>query len=441
MSRIGEVYLFGKVVGEVRELIDGSYQFAYQDKFLNSAPNLGVSLTLPPRKEIYTSDQLFAFFDGLIPEGWLLDHTVKNWKVRPGDRMGLLLSVCQDTIGATHIVEKGKTPFSRELVGEEWKEHHQAVNFQTKRCLITYQELSEGFYQKSAAKRMFGSGEFEPVLEIGLDDLENLAREQVNTRLAVTGVQKKISMHLQEHEQSKRLTIVNFDGQFILKPPSPQYPQMPEMEHLCMKLAEMAGFKVAESALIPLRTGELAFITKRFDRQRGKKFYQEDFCQLMEKPTADKYKSSLEKAAKVIQNFCQRPQPELALFFDLNLFSFFIGNADMHLKNFSLIQNVKSGLFQLSPCYDLLCTKLLIPEDEEECALALHGKRAKLKYQDWINFGLKIGLKERQLIALFQKYKKLMPKMEKLIQASFLSNENKQALVELMKSRILRLNE
>lgn len=104
-SRKGFVYVFNTLAGTIKETEDGQYIFSYTEKYLNSKEKYPVSLTLPLRKEAYVSKILFPFFDGLIPEGWLLQLSTKNWKLDPRDRMGLLLTTCEDCIGSVHILQ------------------------------------------------------------------------------------------------------------------------------------------------------------------------------------------------------------------------------------------------------------------------------------------------------------------------------------------------
>jgi serine/threonine-protein kinase HipA len=432
ISRSGNIYLYDQLVGTLSETIDGEYIFEYLSEYMDSDSVEGVSLTLPKTQKKYRSDSLPCFFDGLIPEGWLLSLGAKNWKLNVNDRMGLLLSTCQSTIGAVHIVENGQEPENKvpKLSTDDFTTNNEFV---TDRCLITYGPLAEGIYNSKAAKKLFGDKDFQNQPNISLENLEGIAQEQVVARLTVTGVQKKISLSLDSNENDlKRFTIVDLGGDFILKPPSTEYPDMPEIEHLCMKMSKVAGFTVPECALIPLSSGELAYIVKRFDRNGDKKNYQEDFCQLMNRPTKDKYRSSIEKCSKVIKEFCADSSPNLSLFFDLNFYNYLIGNADMHLKNFSLVKNRNSRHYQLSPCYDLLSTKLLVPEDLEQTALAINGKKNKLNKNDWVSLSQNMGLSEGYFEKVLKKYKAHIPKMLELIKISFLTDANKEALSQMI---------
>jgi serine/threonine-protein kinase HipA len=103
MSKRGKVYVFGCFAGVLEELADGGYTFAYDAKYLAKQGAKPVSLTLPLQSKAYFSKTLFPFFDGLIPEGWLLNIATKNWKINARDRMDLLLHVCGDCIGSVHV--------------------------------------------------------------------------------------------------------------------------------------------------------------------------------------------------------------------------------------------------------------------------------------------------------------------------------------------------
>lgn len=96
--RQGEIWVNDHLAGVLTE-DDHGYRFTYQEKYLEQDEALAVSLTLPLQRETFHSENLFPFFDGLIPEGWLLNIAHKNWKINPRDRMGLLLTTCRDCIG------------------------------------------------------------------------------------------------------------------------------------------------------------------------------------------------------------------------------------------------------------------------------------------------------------------------------------------------------
>jgi serine/threonine-protein kinase HipA len=214
---------------------------------------------------------------------------------------------------------------------------------------------------------------------------------------------------------------------------------MPQLEHLTMRLAHLTGMVTAPCGLIPMSDGSLAYIVRRFDRYgKNKKRAVEDLCQLSELPTQDKYKSSCEKAGKVIRKFSHNPGDDALKFFELVLFSFLVGNSDMHLKNYSLWES-KSGMIGLSPAYDLLATQLLL-NDPEESALTLNGKKSNLRHQDFLALGQILRIPERVLQTTIERQIAMHDTWSKLVQVSFLSVKMKEQFLALITQRAERLS-
>lgn len=203
-------------------------------------------------------------------------------------------------------------------------------------CLFCYQPVETGEYHPACSKKFFGTMKV-PILELNREQLNKLAQITVNERLALTGVLPKISLSLKEEKGNKRLTLIGLWGDYILKPQSTEFSFMPEVEDLTMHLAKLFKIETAEHALIRTSTGELAYITKRFDRVKGEKIHVEDLCQLSELLTEQKYKSSYERVGKIIRLYATNSGLDVINYFRLVLFSFLTGNNDMHLKNFSLM--------------------------------------------------------------------------------------------------------
>jgi serine/threonine-protein kinase HipA len=253
-------------------------------------------------------------------------------------------------------------------------------------CLFCYQPLanSEQPFHATCSRKMFGQP-MPPAMPYTEEDLEPLAREIIQSQTAVTGVQAKLSLHISSKTREstvRRFTIVGLWGGYILKPPAVLYPQLPEVEDVTMHLAQLAGIKTAPHSLIRLQSGNLAYITKRIDRTSKGKLAMEDMCQLSERLTEDKYRGSYEQIGKIILQHSATPGLDVVNFFELVLFSFLTGNADMHLKNYSLLEQPGIGM-TLSPAYDLVNTALVNPADDEEMALTLNGRKKKLQKQDF----------------------------------------------------------
>lgn len=309
------------------------------------------------------------------------------------------------------------------------------------KCLYCYRPLEKGetdFHPK-CAKKFFGT-EKVPVLDYTCEDLEKLAMQVINDQTSLTGVQPKLSLHLNEYEGSQKLTIVGLWGGFICKPQTVQFKQMPETEDLTMHLAELARIDVVPHTLMRMADNSLCYLTKRIDRlSTGEKVAMEDMCQLTERQTEHKYKNSYERIAKAIVQYSSMPKMDVTNFFEVILFSWITGNNDMHLKNFSLYEPV-DGIIRLTPAYDMLNVVILNPKDDEELALALNGKKKKLKQSDFILSGVMMGVEQKTIERLIRKYVKLLPEMEEVIDKSFLNDEFKDKYYRVIHERIGRLN-
>lgn len=310
------------------------------------------------------------------------------------------------------------------------------------KCLYCYGPLEKGEkdFHARCARKFFGT-ENVPVLDYTCEDLEKLAMQVINDQTSLTGVQPKLSLHLNEHEGRQRLTIVGLWGGFICKPQTVQFAQMPETEDLTMHLAELAKIDVVPHTLMRMADNSLCYLTKRIDRlSTGEKVAMEDMCQLTERLTEHKYRSSYERIAKAIVQYSSMPKMDVTNFFEVVLFSWITGNNDMHLKNFSLFEP-RDGDIRLTPAYDLLNAAILNPKDDEELALTLNGKKKKLKRSDFMTSGLTMGVEQKTIERLVAKYVKLLPEMKKLIGNSFLNDELKDKYAELIRARIDRIME
>ena len=308
------------------------------------------------------------------------------------------------------------------------------------RCLYCYKELNanETDFHKACSKRFFGSAT-PPLLALDQEQLENLAREIVIKSIAVTGVQPKLSLQLEKSpDQAPRLTLVGLYGDYILKPPSKEYPCLPENEDLTMHLAESVGIRTAAHSLIRLSSGELAYITRRFDRHNGQKIAVEDFCQLTETLTEHKYRGSVEKIGKLVRQFTTNKGYEQQRLFEVILFCYLTGNTDMHLKNYALIEN-PLGQYELTPAYDLLST-LLVLSDEEESALTINGKKNRLKRTDFDSLAKALQINEKTVSAIYQRFAKALPTWQQWIERSFLSNEMKEKYTDLLIGKFANLS-
>lgn len=314
--------------------------------------------------------------------------------------------------------------------------------FYGRRCLYCYDPLfdSTSDFHTACNKRFFGQLKT-PQLAYNLSELQDLATKVIQSQMAVTGVQAKVSLSLYKkaaENLTKKLTIVGLYGDYILKPPSEFYEQLPELESVTMHMAATCGIPIVPHSLVKLQDQTLCYITKRVDRIRKGKLHMEDMCQLSERLTEDKYKGSHEQVAKLILKYSASPLLDVTNFYEQVVFSFLTGNADMHLKNFSLLE--KEGLgFSLCPAYDLVPTALVNPADTEELALTLNAKKRKLKYNDFLMAFENGGLSKKVLDKTLELFLYAKPEILAVLEKSFVSDELKVKYEALIHQRYAQL--
>ncbi len=257
----------------------------------------------------------------------------------------------------------------------------------------------------ACSKKIFGSS-VPPLLPYSEAEMYELGLQVIKSKTVVTGAQPKLSLHLEQsklRDMTQRFTIVGLWGSYILKPPTDQYPSLPELEDLTMHLAESCGIKTVPHSLIKLQSASLAYITKRVDRKRSQKVHMEDMCQLTGRMTEYKYKGSYEQIGKAILKHSANPLLDAVNFFEQVVFSFLTGNNDMHLKNFSLIKQPDVGWI-LCPAYDMVPSALVVKGDTEEVALNLNGKKRKINSNDFRSAMKKCHIPAKAIENIFSKF-------------------------------------
>lgn len=313
----------------------------------------------------------------------------------------------------------------------------------TRRCFYCrkpFSEPSPGDFHPACSRKFFGVTE-PPLLPYTLDALHILAQQIVQRSITVTGVQPKLSLAFEKSVKGtpNRLTLLGVMGHFILKPPNLEYPALVANEHLTMQLASFFGLSTVPFSFIKLESGELAYITRRIDRlSDGIRLPMEDFCQLTERLTEYKYRASMEQIGKALRKFSSNPGFDALRFFEYTLFSFLTGNADMHLKNFSLI-TLPSGEICLTPAYDLVATKLIVPDDTEEMALTLNGKKNRLTWSDFMVFAKNLVLPEKTVENVLVQFQKKLAGIQPLIEQSELDGVAQHQYAALIQERAKRL--
>lgn len=317
-------------------------------------------------------------------------------------------------------------------------------------CLYCYKEISaedlkseagkEGFHP-SCSKKFFGK-QVPPELPYSKEDMLKLAEQVIMSQKTVTGVQPKLSLGVQKMKNSQRperFTIVGLRGEYILKPQTKIYRNLPELEDLTMHLAQITKIKTMEHSLMYLNSGQLGYLTKRADRHRSEKFHMEDMCQLTERLTEHKYNGSYEQIAKAILKYSANPVFDAINFYEQVIFSFLTRNNDMHLKKFSLLKD-KSKQYNLSPAYDLIASALVVEGDDEELALTLNGKKKKLKRNDFERAMKRSGIEDKTIKNTFNKFAEIVPRWHKIVDISFVPNDLQSACHEIIDKRKIQID-
>jgi serine/threonine-protein kinase HipA len=307
------------------------------------------------------------------------------------------------------------------------------------KCLYCYKALDihQVNYHPKCVIAFFGT-KHPPVLPYRLNEMEKLAKEAAELSITVPGVQPKLSLGwiktALENGHQGRLTIMDaLEGQYILKPQNPEYPQMPENEHLSMRLAALFKIDIVPVNMIRLASGELCFITKRIDRNAdGSKNHMIDFLQILE--LEDKYKGTMERLGKTIGELSVNTLLDKLRFFESTVFNYIIGNNDMHLKNYSMFLSQIGWV--LSPFYDLLNVKMILPKDKEDMALLLGGKKENFNKGYFDQLGAVLKLNDKQINAVYKRLQKWLPDALQLIDLSFLEADRQKAYKELITERV-----
>lgn len=303
-----------------------------------------------------------------------------------------------------------------------------------KYCLCCSKEIDNDFsYHKNCLKKLFGVEKL-PIIKIKSTELISEISKNIG-KMSISGVQVKASVKLNKRENI--IEIVQLGGTHILKPEPGEYPELPQNENICMNMAEMLGINVPPHGLFCMADKKVCYIIRRFDRDaHGQKIHVEDMAQLLGLPSDSKYESSLEKAGTAILKYSKRPYLDLIDFLERVIFCFLIGNGDMHLKNWSLVSI--DGNYQLSPCYDLISSKLYLPY-EDESALTINGKRNKLQFSDFAGLAAYLKIEERSFNNIIDKMKNSKAAILKILDEDPIGFTRTGQLREIILERYKRL--
>jgi serine/threonine-protein kinase HipA len=329
--------------------------FSYDQEFIQTHSE-GISYSLPLHQNSYHQEgfNLLPFFANLLPEGLRLKALIRSVKTSEDDLFSLLAASPEDTIGDVSL---------KHSLGED-PSLPSTIALNKPLDSISFQELF----------------------------LEVLTTNRNNSDTSIAGIQNKLSSEL----LSLPVTVANKKKRYILKLSTPNFPCLVENEFFFMNLAREYGLSVPDTSIVHDRNKESALLVERFDRTydkksgRLKKIYQEDACQLLTLYPADKYRVRSIEIAKAIENFCTAPILENTILLKQFIFSYLIGNGDMHAKNISICKTT-DGRISISPAYDLLST---FPYSDFEMALEFEGRNKKIYGEHFISFGKRLGIKE-----------------------------------------------
>jgi serine/threonine-protein kinase HipA len=306
-------------------------------------------------------------------------------------------------------------------------------------------------YCGACRKRLFGGKKVPFVLPFSRPAYDQVKLDVTSDQMSISGVQTKISLALNDGQ----LAMVRSGGQYILKPrPHGAFQRLdmaPINEHLTMQIArQVYKLEVAENALVTFADGEIAYLVRRFDVQDdGQRSLQEDFAQIAgrsEETHGDNYKYdySYEEIGELIREHVATCRVDLERYFTLVAFNYLVNNGDAHVRNFSLIRNEQTGEYNLSPAYDLLNTRLHVP-NESRTALELfedgfetesYQANSFYAYDDFVMFARKLGLVESRSKRILETFISKQEAVVSMIECSMLSAECKGLYEEHVKDRV-----
>ena len=299
------------------------------------------------------------------------------------------------------------------------------------RCLCCQKEIEgEGRYHPKCLNKLFGVS-WIPKIPFGIGDMPAEVSKS-GAKMSISGVQIKASVKVDREKQE--IVMVQTGGTHVLKAEPNEYPELPQNENCCMNIAQDLGMDVPPHGLFLMADGKLGYLIKRFDRlDNGEKIHKESISQILSIKTEDKYKGSLEKVGKTIQQNTKNIGLDLINFFERVLLSFLTGNGDMHLKNWALI-TLPNGEMHLAPCYDFVCSKIYIP-NEEDFALTINGRKNKIRKGDFIALGMSLKIEPKAIENALNRFKDTRSTILEILSHSELSAERMKRFDEVIRSR------
>lgn len=391
-----------RLAGTVERTKHGA-RFLYDKTYLQFSKEprqQAVAFNLPLSDEPYEirGDNLHPFFAGLLPEGLRLTALISALKTSADDMFSLLAASGADTIGDVYITLDGVTPAD---------------------------DTSDGIAPEEVS--------FHELLD---QSLASLGLERGRNDISIPGVQPKISATT----LSLPISIAKRRKRYLLKLAPDRFPRLAENEHFFMELAARCGLETAKTSVVKDREGISALLIERFDRvwqsetNRIIRLHQEDACQFLDRYPQDKYRLSMRQIADGLAEVSTSPIVEQSKLLKLTVFSYLIGNGDMHGKNVSVFSSGDKTV--LTPAYDLVST---LPYGDTTMALELEGRKTKLRVKDFIVWGQRVGLREAATRSIIKNLvERIQPAIDELEQIGLEDRQTAQ-LQQAMRERALSL--
>ncbi|MES2616178.1 MAG: type II toxin-antitoxin system HipA family toxin [Bdellovibrionota bacterium] len=434
-----------KEVGLLKKQEENQFSFQYSSQYISSSNAQPIATTLPLGLQPIVSKKLHPFFDNLIAEGWLLECAEKILHIDKKNRFALLMATGKSVIGAVSVEPLDENGRSIDIM-KNFKEENYNENLISypslplenfPYCPICFDALEEKKNHKKCALEVWGTTRDIKIRLNEKQPLQSFARTIYGG--SISGAQRKGLFYL--NLANGNLTPTAIDSQYILKP-NGNYPELPENEHVTMAIAKKVGFAVPPFTLLKIENFGHIFAIKRFDKTANNEpLMMEDMGQITQTHSDDKYRSSYEKIAKAIQKYSSAPLLDLTDFFRRILFCYITANADMHLKNWSLLENKNAlGSLVLSSCYDLLNTRIAIPEEKIDLGLTMLGKARNLKKSYFKEFAANIHLSPARVNKIFDEIPQWKKIVDDIVPISLLSQESKKEYLNIVNLRVNALS-
>lgn len=299
-------------------------------------------------------------------------------------------------------------------------------------CEWEITEVSDTSTHLRCARKLFRSS-LVPKIDFAYADIQREAQKLIG-KMSISGVQPKLSVAV--NKKTRRLEVVPSGGTHILKPSPESFPFLSENENLCMNLAREMAVETPPHGLVKMSDGRLAYLVRRFDRgEQCEKIHVEDFAQLLGK--SDKYDGSAEQIGKFLKRHSSVPFIDTQKLFVRILFYFLIGNGDAHLKNFAVVESASGR--RLAPAYDIVSSRVVLPAENDEMALAINGRKNRIDRRDFASLAdsLEVNLKQRG--RFFALGRALDARIRTYLVRSFLPDKWRKEMESVFEERFKRL--